>query len=200
MEENTGVESQQEPTDSRPPEQVGPSGPSRDSLKPILEALLFAVEEPISAARLAEAIEGAAAADIRAVLQELQRQYDEEGRGFALEEIAGGFQLLSRSDYAPYLEKLQKKQSRVKLSSAALETLAIVAYRQPITRAAIEVIRGVEAGAMLRMLVEKGMVKIVGREEVIGRPFLYGTTRRFLERFGLKSLKDLPQAGQLQMP
>ena len=110
MEENADATSQEEPTDSRPPEQVEPSGPSRESLKPILEALLFAVEEPVSAAKLAEAIEGAAAADIRAVLQELQRQYDEEGRGCALEEIAGGFQLLSRSDYAPYLEKLQKKQ------------------------------------------------------------------------------------------
>jgi len=201
VQENPGSTSQQGPAGSVPAEQARPpSGPSGDSLKPILEALLFALEEPVSAAKLAEAIEGAGAADVRAALKDLQRQYDEEGRGFALEEIAGGFQLLSRPDYAPYLEKLQKKQSRVRLSAAALETLAIVAYRQPITRAGIEAIRGVEAGPILRMLVEKGMVKIVGREEVIGRPFLYGTTRKFLERFGLKSLKDLPQADQLRMP
>jgi len=169
-------------------------------LKPIIEALLFAADEPISIGRLREAIDGAMTADIKAALLELQTQYHEEGRGFCLEEIAGGYQLLSSPRFAPYLEKFHSRQSRAKLSAAALETLAIVAYKQPIGRAEIEAIRGVQAGPMLRMLMDRGMIKIVGREEVIGRPFLYGTTRKFLERFGLKSLKDLPQAEQLQMP
>lgn len=173
---------------------------TKEQLKPVLEAMLFAVEEPITVGRLSDAIGGASTTDVRAALLELQTQYHEEGRGFVLEQIAGGFQLLSRGEYAPYLEKLQKRQVRSKFSGAALETLAIIAYRQPIGRADIEVIRGVQAGPMLRMLMERGMVKIVGREEVIGRPYLYGTTKRFLERFGLKSLRDLPDAEQLKMP
>ena len=208
MQEDNTTSTQAEPQDEAPSQQSNPEatsppsdpGPRPSNLKPILEALLFAVEEPVSAAKLSDAIDGASIADVRAALFELQTLYHEEGRGFVLEEIAGGFQLLSRPSYAPYIEKLNKRQSRTKLSSAALETLAIVAYKQPISRADIEAIRGVQAGPVLRMLIEKAMVKIVGREEVIGRPFLYGTTKRFLERFGLKSLKDLPKAEQLQMP
>jgi len=199
MTEDTNSPSEQEQVGERL-EERREHGAAEEGLKPILEALLFAVDAPLTAAKLADAIEGATTAGVRAALYELQTQYHEEGRGFVLEEIAGGFQLLSRPEYAPYLEKLQKKQSHVKLSSAALETLAIVAYRQPVSRADIEAIRGVEVGPILRMLVEKGMIKIVGRQEVIGRPFLYGTTRRFLERFGLKSLKELPQAEQLRKP
>ena len=186
------------PIDEQTGRPVEPIPPAQ--LKPIVEALLFAAGEPISIGRLREAIDGAMTADIKAALLELQTQYHEEGRGFCLEEIAGGYQLLSSPRFAAYLEKFHSRQSRAKLSAAALETLAIVAYKQPIGRADIEAIRGVQAGPMLRMLMDRGMVKIVGREEVIGRPFLYGTTKKFLERFGLRSLKDLPQAEQLQMP
>jgi len=186
------------PIDEQTGRPVEPIPPER--LKPIVEALLFAAGEPISIGRLRDAIDGAMTADIKAALLELQTQYHEEGRGFCLEEIAGGYQLLSSPRFAAYLEKFHSRQSRAKLSAAALETLAIVAYKQPIGRADIESIRGVQAGPMLRMLMDRGMVKIVGREEVIGRPFLYGTTKKFLERFGLRSLKDLPQAEQLQMP
>ena len=168
-------------------------------LRPVLEALLFAAEGQVSANRLAEAT-GMPLADVRQALAELQMSYNLDNRGFALEEIAGGWQLFSRPVYAPYIERFQKKQTKTKLSAAALETLAIIAYKQPIGRADVESIRGVQAGPILRMLIDKGMVHIVGRQEVIGRPFLYGTTKRFLEHFGLKSLTDLPQAEQLQMP
>jgi len=191
------IEDAQAPADG--PEPTGPKL-SNEQLKRVLEAMLFAVEEPITVARLSDAIAGASASDVRGALLELQTQYHEEGRGFVLEQIAGGFQLLSRPEYAPYLEKLQKRQARGKFSGAALETLAIIAYRQPVGRADVEVIRGVQAGPLLRMLMEKGMIKIVGREEVIGRPYLYGTTRKFLERFGLRSLRDLPDGEQLKMP
>ena len=168
-------------------------------IKPVLEALLFAVDGPVTAARLAEAI-GSPQATVRQALAELQVSYNLEGRGFTLEEIAGGYQLFSRPKYAEWIERFQRKQTRTKLSAAALETLAIIAYKQPIGRADVESVRGVQAGPILRMLMEKGMIHIVGRQEVIGRPFLYGTTRKFLEHFGLKSLTDLPQAEQLQMP
>lgn len=183
-------------TDEQPPQPLPPC----PDIKPVLEALLFAADGPITANRLAEALDGKSLAEVRQALAELQQQYNQQSRGFALEEIAGGYQLLSRPAYAPYLERFQKKQSRTKLSAAALETLAIVAYKQPVSRADIESVRGVQAGPILRMLIDKGMVHIVGRQEVIGRPFLYGTTRKFLEHFGLKALADLPQVEQLRMP
>ncbi|HUS57025.1 MAG TPA: SMC-Scp complex subunit ScpB [Planctomycetota bacterium] len=174
--------------------------PPCTNLRAALEALLFSTDEPLSAGRLADAVGGVTAGMVRETLSALQNEYDEQGRGFALREIAGGYQLFSRPTFAHYVDRLQKRQSRTKLSAAALETLAIVAYKQPIGRADIESIRGVQAGPVLRMLMEKGMVHIAGRQEVIGRPFLYGTTKKFLEHFGLKSLGDLPQAEQLQMP
>jgi len=176
-----------------------PAAGPRPNLKPILEALLFACDGPVSANKLAEAA-GSGLDDVRAALLELQTEYHEQGRGFTLEEIAGGYQLLSRPAYGQYVERLQKRESRTKLSAAALETLAIIAYKQPIGRADIEAIRGVQAGPLLRMLMDKSMIRITGRLEVIGRPFLYGTTKKFLEHFGLKSLEDLPKAEQLQMP
>jgi len=168
-------------------------------IKAVLEALLFAADGPVTASRLAEAI-GSPQAAVKQALAELQVSYNLDGRGFTLEEIAGGYQLFSRPKYAEWIERFQRKQTRTKLSAAALETLAIIAYKQPIGRADVESVRGVQAGPILRMLMEKGMIHIVGRQEVIGRPFLYGTTRKFLEHFGLKSLTDLPQAEQLRMP
>ena len=180
-------------------EEPQPPLPPVADIEPVLEALLFAAEATVTASRLAEAL-GSTVADVRQALADLQLSYNSQARGFTLEEIAGGWQLFSRPVYAPYIERFQKKQTKTKLSGAALETLAIIAYKQPIGRADVESIRGVQAGPLLRMLIDKGMVHIVGRQEVIGRPFLYGTTRRFLEHFGLKSLTDLPQAEQLRMP
>jgi segregation and condensation protein B len=119
---------------------------------------------------------------------------------FQIEEIANGFQLLSRPEYHEWISKIRKKSGESKLSQQALETLSIIAYKQPIIRAEIEAIRGVQSGQMIRTLIEKGLVKITGRDEVLGRPLLYGTTTKFLDHFGLKSIKDLPKVEDLEMP
>jgi len=164
-----------------------------DNLKVILEALLFATDEPIPLKRMTEILDSADSRAIRRALAELREQYDAEGHAFSLEEIAGGFQLLTRKDYAPWVVQLSRAAARSKLSQAALETLAIIAYKQPILRADIEAIRGVQVDAILRALMERELIKIVGRHDSLGRPLLYGTARKFLETFGLKSLDELPK-------
>ena len=135
---------------------------------------------------------------IRRLLKKLQVLYDRDESAFELEELAGGFQLLTRPAYHRWLTSLRRTQQEYKLTPVARETLAIVAYRQPIMRADIEAIRGVHCGETLRLLMEKGLIKIVGRDNSLGRPVLYGTTKRFLQAFGLRSLQDLPKAGGLQ--
>jgi len=173
---------------------------SPDEVKRIVEALLFAVQEPISVRKISEIIEGAEAKEIREVIQQLREEYDTHDRVFQIEEIANGFQLLSRPEYHEWISKIRKKSGESKLSQQALETLSIIAYKQPIIRAEIEAIRGVQSGQMIRTLIEKGLVKITGRDEVLGRPLLYGTTTKFLDQFGLKSIKDLPKVEDLEMP
>ena len=173
---------------------------SPDEVKRIVEALLFAVQEPISIRKISEIIEGAEAKEIREVIQQLREEYDTHDRVFQVEEIANGFQLLSRPEYHEWISKIRKKSGESKLSQQALETLSIIAYKQPIIRAEIEAIRGVQSGQMIRTLIEKGLVKITGRDEVLGRPLLYGTTTKFLDHFGLKSIKDLPKVEDLDMP
>jgi segregation and condensation protein B len=170
------------------------------TLKHIVEALLFAANEPLTARRIREIVGLEDGREVRRIVDGLQAEYAEAGRGIQIEEVAGGFRLLSNRDYAEFVEQLSKSERHARLSQAALETLAIVAYKQPIHRADIEAIRGVQVDAVLRALQERGLVRVVGRAEVLGRPFLYGTTRRFLEAFGLKSLKDLPNAEELQIP
>ena len=170
----------------------------QSEVKSAIEALLFAAGEPLTVKRITDAIKGTDPKDIRALLKSLQEEYDEHKRGFALEEIAGGFQLLSRPEYAEYVSQLIRTRVQGKLSQAALETLAIIAYRQPIGRADIENIRGVQAGPLLRTLLDRKLIRIVGRQEVPGRPFLYGTTKQFLERMGLKALNDLPRIEELR--
>jgi segregation and condensation protein B len=133
---------------------------------------------------------------VRGLIRRLSRQYDEQGRAFAVEEIAGGFQLLTRPEFGLWISRLHSRQQSDSLSKAALETLAIVAYRQPITRAEVDDIRGVQCGPVLRGLVDRRLIKVVGRSEELGRPLLYGTTRRFLEVFGLKSLSELPKRAE----
>ena len=172
---------------------------SPDEVKRIVEALLFAVQEPISVRKISEIIEGTEAKEIREVIQQLREEYDTHDRVFQIEEIANGFQLLSRPEYHEWISKIRKKSGESKLSQQALETLSIIAYKQPIIRAEIEAIRGVQSGQMIRTLVEKGLVKITGRDEVLGRPLLYGTTTKFLDHFGLKSNKDLPKVEDLEM-
>ncbi len=173
---------------------------SPDEVKRIVEALLFAVQEPISVRKISEIVEGTEAKEIREVIQQLREEYDTHDMVFQIEEIANGFQLLSRPEYHEWISKIRKKSSESKLSQQALETLSIIAYKQPIIRADIEAIRGVQSGQMIRTLVEKSLVKITGRDEVLGRPLLYGTTTKFLDHFGLKSIKDLPKVEDLEMP
>ena len=163
------------------------------NIKPILEALLFATNDPLTPKKLADLIKGADAKDVRQALIELKENFDEQGRGFTIQEVASGFQILSREDYGDYIRELHRTYAQARLSQAALETLAIIAYKQPTLRAEIEAIRGVGAGPLLRTLIDRGLVKIVGRADTLGRPALYGTTKKFLERFNLKSLKELPQ-------
>jgi segregation and condensation protein B len=155
--------------------------------------LLFSTRSPLTTARLAELMELPGAKAIRGAIKELNRQYEESGRAFRVEQVAGGYQMLTLPEYGEALKKLHQKEADAKLTKSALETLAIIAYKQPILRADVEAIRGVACGETIRSLMEKHLVKIAGRAELPGRPILYGTTKRFLELFGLNSLKDLPQ-------
>jgi segregation and condensation protein B len=172
----------------------------RDSFVALVEAVLLVADEPLPARRLARVAGLADAAEARRVVQKLQEIYDLDGSAFQVEELAGGFQLLTRALFHRWLVRLRSSSEELRLSGAARETLAIVAYRQPIMRADIEAIRGVQCGETLRLLMEKGMVRIAGRHDSLGRPVLYGTTKKFLQVFGLKSLNDLPQVAELPSP
>jgi len=173
--------------------------PLSDSLQQRLslavESLLFVAGEPITLAALLEVLRNfhpdLTGRQLRAVLERLRLQLREQGRGVRLAEVAGGFQLRTPSEAAPYLRKLVSRRPP-RMTRATLETLAIVAYRQPVTRAEVEQIRGVDCGAVLRHLLDKRLVKIIGRKDEPGRPLLYGTTRTFLEFFSLKDLQSLP--------
>jgi len=169
------------------------------TVESVVEAVLFASDEPLTAARLANIVE-TYTKQVREQIKNLNEKYRANNNAFRIEQIAGGFQMLTLSPYNHWLKKLLRARSDSKLSAAALETLAIIAYKQPVMRADIEVIRGVAAGEVIRSLTYKGLVKIVGRAEVLGRPMLYGTTKKFLEVFGLNSLKDLPKVEELKKP
>ena len=169
------------------------------TVESVIEAVLFASDEPLTTARLAD-IAGTSAAQIRKHIQTLNEKYEANNNAFRIEQIAGGYQMLTLGPYNHWLKKLLRARSDSKLSPAALETLAIISYKQPIIRADVEAIRGVGAGEMIRNLMYKGLVKIVGRAEVLGRPMLYGTTKKFLEVFGLNTLKDLPKIEELKKP
>ena len=169
------------------------------TVESVVEAVLFASDEPLSAARLANIAE-TDTKQVREQIKNLNEKYRANNNAFRIEQIAGGFQMLTLSPYNHWLKKLLRVRSDSKLSAAAMETLAIIAYKQPVMRADIEVIRGVAAGEVIRSLAYKGLVKIVGRAEVLGRPMLYGTTKKFLEVFGLNTLKDLPKVEELKRP
>jgi segregation and condensation protein B len=163
----------------------------RNEQRRIVEALILASSEPISAARLAEIVPGCKPGAAKDLVNELNTEYEEQDRSFEIWEVAGGYQVRTRAEFSGYLQKLQKTRP-LRLSRAALETLAIIAYKQPATRAEIESVRGVDAGAVVKSLLERDLVKIAGQREVPGRPMLYATTKRFLEIFGLGSIKELP--------
>jgi segregation and condensation protein B len=159
----------------------------------MLEALLLSTHSPLTAGRLAELLDLDSTKPVRKAIKSLNEQYSSAGRAFRIEQVAGGYQILTLPEFGESLKKLHQKEADAKLTKAALETLAIVAYKQPILRADVEAIRGCACGETIRSLMEKHLVKIAGRAEEPGRPILYGTTKRFLELFGLNNLRDLPQ-------
>jgi segregation and condensation protein B len=173
---------------------------ARDARLASIEAAFLAADEPLTLRRLAVAAGLTDNAEVRQLVQRLQSLYEQDGTAFQIEELAGGFQLLTRPEYHPWLARLRRAGNEMRLSAAARETLAIVAYRQPITRADVEAIRGVQSADMLHQLMEKGLVRIAGRDDSLGRPVLYGTTKKFLQAFGLRSLRELPQAEDLVEP
>jgi segregation and condensation protein B len=169
-------------------------------IKAVVEALLFVTEKPVKLPDIIKAFGDDTSVPrlaVVAALEELKVDYIQSQRSFRLMEIAGGYQLRTLSEFSPYVTRFLSGQERTRLSRAALETLAIVAYRQPVTRPQVEAIRGVDVGGILKMFQERGLIKIVGQSDSPGRPFLYGTTALFLEHFGLNSLLDLPRAMEL---
>lgn len=158
----------------------------------VLEALLFASDAPLELHRLQEVLE-VGRADAQALVETLSRRHDESGSGLQIVEVGGGYRMATRSQLAPWLLKLQRSRTRSRFSKPALETLAIIAYRQPISRAEVEALRGVNVEGVLGTLLERRLVKVTGRRPTPGRPLLYGTTREFLTQFGLRDLDDLPR-------
>jgi len=167
---------------------------TRDERIRRLETILLLSREPLASRKLAQYANLADGTEARTLVRRLNEIYDNSGQAFRVEEVAGGFQLLSRPQFAPWLRRLQEVPGEVRLSAPSMETLAVVAYRQPVQRAEVEAIRGVASGEILRQLMERDFVRICGRSEEIGRPYLYATTKRFLQLFGLRSLDELPRA------
>lgn len=161
-------------------------------LKAILEAVLFVSPEPVPVARLMSILGTVSKAEVVQALGILTHDLDQEGRGIQLVQVAGGYRLVTKQEYGPWLKRMDKAKAVQKLSRSALESLAIIAYKQPLVRSEIEEIRGVETSGVLRTLCERKLVRIVGRKDVPGRPIMYGTTRFFLEHFGLQDLSQLP--------
>lgn len=165
-----------------------------------LEAVLFLSREPLGTRKVAQLAGLADGTEARTLVRKLNGLYDAEGCSFRVEEVAGGYQLMSRPKFAPWLRRLHAVPVEIRLSAPALETLAVVAYRQPVLRAEVEAIRGVQCGEILRQLMERDLVRITGRSDELGRPFLYGTTRLFLQVFGLRHLDELPRAAMFLAP
>lgn len=161
------------------------------NLKSIVESILFVAEAPLTLDRLCLLLEEFERVEVRDALDDLLEEYSREGRGVILAEVAGGYQFRTPPGNADYLRRLTKTRP-AKFSQSALETLAIIAYRQPVTRAEIEYLRGVDSGGVLKTILEKKLIKILGKKDIPGKPLIYGTTREFLELFGLKDLRGLP--------
>ena len=168
-----------------------------EDIKNIIESLLFVAEEPLTIDRFKRILAQADTKEIRTALEQIAAEYDQRKGGFYLHQVAGGYQVRTRPEYTPWIKRfIQPKPFR--LSKAALETLAIVAYKQPVIRSDIEHIRGVDCGGVLRVLLERGFLRVLGRKEIPGRPLIYATTKRFLEVFDLKTLKDLPTPKEIE--
>ena len=179
------------------PQETAPAEPvaqllQTDDLKKIVETLLFITDRPVKPSRLADVIDGSNAKQIREVISALQEEYTAQGRAVQIVEIGGGFQMATKPEYGRWVRKLYNEKMTTKLSNAALETLAIIAYKQPITRAEMEAIRGVDVAGPLERLLERALVRVVGKKDTVGRPMVYGTTDEFLRMFGLNKLAELP--------
>lgn len=170
----------------------------RDVRMARVEAVLFLADEPLNTRKISQLANLADGTEARTLIRRLNEFYDRQGTAFRAEETAGGYQLLTRRKFAGWLRRLVRTHVEARLSAPALETLAVVAYRQPVTRAEIEGIRGVQCDEMLRQLMERDLARIAGRSEELGRPYLYGTTKRFLRFFGLRHLDELPRAAELR--
>jgi len=201
-EETDSAESDQaqaDDDDAKPADQAELDAEPAATVESVIEAILFASDEPLTDSRIANIVE-TTGKQVRQSIKALNERYESNNHAFRIEQIAGGYQMLTLTSYNHWLKKMLRARSDTKLSPAAMETLAIIAYKQPIIRADIEAIRGVAVGEVIRSLMYKGLVKIVGRAEVLGRPMLYGTTKKFLGIFGLNSLKDLPKVEELKDP
>ena len=181
-------------------EAVRSDGYQRSPAMQRLEAALFVAEGALTARKLMQFAALPEASAIPGMIDQLNQAYEASGTAFRVERLATGYQLMSKPIFARWLDKIHERQARLKLSPPALETLTIIAYQQPLTRADLEEIRGVQSTEMLKQLMERGLVKITGEHDSLGRPYLYGTTRLFLESFGVRSLDDLPMADRLRKP
>lgn len=164
-----------------------------DYTKGIVESILFVSDKPVTVEQFRQVMEEISADEIQGIIQSLKEEYAQKVGGMVITEIAGGYQMLTNPSHAWHIRNFYKTRTKEKLSRPSLETLAIIAYKQPVSRADIELVRGVNSDGVMAHLLAKALVKIVGRKEVPGRPFLYGTTKEFLEYFGLRSLEDLPK-------
>ena len=190
-------------TEARGPRPIGgaddaPATAAPNDTKSVIEALLFASDAPLSAERIREVIGQMEDAEIQAAIGTLRDEYRAGGRAFDVVELEGGYQVLSRPEFASWVERLFVERRKARLSRAALETLAIIAYKQPIVKPEIEMIRGVSSDGVIKTLLERNLVTITGRAEGVGRPLLYGTTQDFLNYFGLNQLTDLPKIEELR--
>ncbi len=169
-----------------------------DRVKQIIEALLFASSKPVMIPEIRKIMKFLTPKQIEAFIVQLREDYAQNNRSFEILEVAGGYEVATKKEFAPWIFKIELQKKAKQVTQSALETLSILAYKQPITRAEIEELRGVDAGGVLNTLMERSLIKIVGKKEVPGRPFLYGTTEKFLEHFGLKSLQDLPNIDEIK--
>lgn len=166
---------------------------SEGNIKAVIEALLFASEKPLYIEQIKKVLDNLEPDEIRKALEEMRSDYEQSHRGIRINEVAGGFQMITSSDFAPFLKKFYKERHIERLSRPALETLAIIAYKQPVTRLQIESLRNVNVDGVMKTLLDKDLIRVAGRKKAPGRPKVYGTSRQFLEYFGLRSLEELPK-------
>lgn len=164
-----------------------------NNLRSVIEALLFASENPLTLEQIRVVLDNLDAAEVRRRIEELKAEYEQSGRGIRIIEVAGGFRMVTAPNFSVFLRKLYKDRFTERLSKPALETLAIIAYKQPVTKTEIESLRSVNIDGVIKNLVDKGLIRILGRKKVPGSPYVFGTTKQFLELFGLRSLEDLPK-------